>query len=319
VTDLDRRTTMVALAGTLAATSAIATPVAKTVPPRGERHLPAQTRWSLPPPLKPAHEVLARLPDTSLYYQDTGGAGEVVVLLHAYTGSYAVWGYQQSAFAAAGYRVLTYSARNHYKSAAMDPKAPGTSTGDLRALLNHLDIRRAHIVGTAGGALAALDYALSHPDRTISVTLASSHMGISDPSFLAIGARMFPRGVYGISHSFSEVGPSYRAGYPEGLAEWQRLDEIAWQGGDLRQEPEKPLTFARMEAELRVPTLLITGDADLMMPPSRMRAVAPHMPGAELVFVAEAGHSLHWEQPEAFNGAVLDFLRRHRDRAQPHV
>jgi len=61
-----------------------------------------------------------------------------------------------------------------------------------------------------------------------------------------------------------------------------------------------------------VPILLITGDADLMMPPSRLRHVARNVPRAELVFVAEAGHSLHWEQPEAFNNAVLDFVRRHR-------
>jgi pimeloyl-ACP methyl ester carboxylesterase len=136
-------------------------------------------------------------------------------------------------------------------------------------------------------------------------------MGISDPDYLAIGQTMFPKGVYGVSHSFSEVGPSYRAGNPDGLAEWVKLDAVGWQGGAVRQQTDRPITFARIEAELRVPTLLITGDADLMMPPSRMRGVRPHMPHAELAIVAEAGHSLHWEQPEAFNRAVLDFIGRH--------
>jgi pimeloyl-ACP methyl ester carboxylesterase len=56
----------------------------------------------------------------------------------------------------------------------------------------------------------------------------------------------------------------------------------------------------------------MTGDADMIMPPSRMRGIAEKAPaGTELVIVAEAGHSIYWEQPDAFNSALLEFLRRH--------
>jgi pimeloyl-ACP methyl ester carboxylesterase len=285
------------------------------MPPRGEVFLPAQTRWSPPPPLQPEREGLAQLADTSLWFQDTGGPGDIIVLIHAWTGSYASWSYQQGIFAAAGYRIISYSMRGHYRSAAIDPDAPGTATADLRALLDHLGVQRAHIVGTAGGAVPALDFALAHPDRTISVTIASGHMSITDPDYLAISATMFPKGATGMTQSFREVGSSYRAGNLEGLAEWEKIVAVCWQGGSVRQQSETPNTFARIESDLRVPTLLITGDADLIMPPSRMRGVAPHMPDAELVIVAEAGHSLHWEQPEAFNHAVLDFISRHTESA----
>jgi len=309
---------LAALAGSWAGAPALAAAAAsdKTMSTARERLMPAQTRWAPAPPLKFAREGLAKLAETSLWFQDTGGPGEAVVLLHAWTGSYAAWAYQQGPFAAAGYRVVSYSMRGHYRSGTIDPKAPGTATADLRALLDQLAIGRAHLVGTAGGAVPAIDFALSHPDRTISATFASGHMGISDPDFLAIGSTMFPKGVYGISHAFSEVGPSYRAGNPEGLAAWEALDRIAWQGGDVRQGTEKPVTFARIDAELRVPVLLITGDSDLMMPPSRMRGVASHMRDCELVVVSEAGHSLHWEQPDAFNRAVIDFLHRHADASR---
>jgi len=137
-------------------------------------------------------------------------------------------------------------------------------------------------------------------------------MGISDPAVLEVGAKMFPKGVYGVSHSFSEVGPSYRAGNPEGVAAWEALEAQAWQGGTVRQGTEQPITFARMNS-VAVPILLITGDADLMMPPSRMRDVARNVPRCEIATVAEAGHSLHWEQPDAFNHAVIDFLKRHKN------
>lgn len=312
-----RRTVMAGIVGAASAagmtTAAAAKPAASPLP-GGERLLPAQKAWAPPPPLRPAHEGLANLPATRLWYQDTGGTGEAVVLLHAWTGSYASWAYQQGVLSAAGYRVITYSMRGHYRSDPVDPKAPGDSTSDLLALLDHLKLQRAHVVGTAGGALPALDFGLTFPKRTISLTLSSSIMGISDPDFLETGSRMFPKGVYAVSHAFSEIGPSYRAGNPAGVAAWEALDAVAWQGGPVHQPIAHPITFARM-ATVTVPVLLITGDADLMMPPARLREVARRVPGCQLVFVAEAGHSLHWEQPDAFNKAVIDFLKETRSQS----
>ena len=60
-----------------------------------------------------------------------------------------------------------------------------------------------------------------------------------------------------------------------------------------------------------MPTLLVTGTADLVTPPSIMRMIARHVPNNELVIIPEAGHSPYWEQPEIFNRAVLDFIGRH--------
>jgi pimeloyl-ACP methyl ester carboxylesterase len=57
--------------------------------------------------------------------------------------------------------------------------------------------------------------------------------------------------------------------------------------------------------------LLLTGDADLYTPPSVLRLFGQHMPRAELVVVPESGHAAQWENPTAFNRAVLRFLRQH--------
>jgi pimeloyl-ACP methyl ester carboxylesterase len=60
-----------------------------------------------------------------------------------------------------------------------------------------------------------------------------------------------------------------------------------------------------------VPVLLLTGDADMFAPPPILKMFAAHIRQANTVVVPEAGHSTYWEQPEAFNRAVLDFIRRH--------
>jgi len=70
------------------------------------------------------------------------------------------------------------------------------------------------------------------------------------------------------------------------------------------------ITFALLES-IRVPTLLLTGDADMFAPPPVLKMFARHIRHAETVIVPEAGHSTYWEQPDVFNRAVLDFVKKH--------
>jgi pimeloyl-ACP methyl ester carboxylesterase len=70
------------------------------------------------------------------------------------------------------------------------------------------------------------------------------------------------------------------------------------------------ITFSLLE-RIEVPTLLITGGADLYAPPPVLALFAARIRGAESVIVPAVGHSAYWEQPEIFNRAVLDFLRKH--------
>ncbi len=251
-------------------------------------------------------EGVAALPDARLAWWDTGGDGEAVVLLHAGTGSKDVWEHQRPALAAAGFRVVGYSRRGHLGSDA-GPDDPGTGSGDLRALADHLGLERFHAVGTAAGAIVALDFALSHPGRLRSLTLACTIFGIADPDYAALSRSLRPAGFDAMPPEFREVGPSYRAESPEGVARWLALEHAAIPGRQVRQPTASRITFAAL-ATLRLPCLLMTGDADLWAPPSVQRMVARHIPLARTVVIAEAGHSAHWEQPAAFNAALLDFL-----------
>ena len=66
-----------------------------------------------------------------------------------------------------------------------------------------------------------------------------------------------------------------------------------------------------MIESIKVPALLLTGDADLIAPPPVLKLFAARIKNAESLLVPEAGHSSFWEQPEIFNRAVLTFLKKH--------
>ena len=262
----------------------------------------------------PARETYADLPGVRIWYRDTGGTGVPVVLLHATTGSSRVWEYQFPVFTENGFRVIAYDRRGFGRS-VIDPAGaqPGTGADDLQALMNHLGIDRFHLVGTAGGGFVALDYALSFPGRLRSLVVASSIGGVQDEEFLALGRRLRPSPQFdALPPEIREVGPSYRAANPEGTRRWVELEHVSRPPGPLApaQTMRNRVTFPVLEG-IKVPTLLLTGDADMFAPPFVLGLFAARIKNAESVIVSEAGHSAYWEQPEVFNRAVLGFIRKH--------
>jgi pimeloyl-ACP methyl ester carboxylesterase len=262
------------------------------------------------PAQAPAKEGIAELPGTRLGYWDTGGEEAAILLLHPASGSVLIWGYQQPVFAAAGYRVIANSRRGHHNSAPVPKDNPGTAVADLHNLVGHLGVGRFHVVGSAAGCSLAIDYALSYPDRLLSMTLANGIGGVRDPDYLKASEGLRPEGFSAMPAEFRELGPSYRAANPEGVKAWRDLEHRAVTGNRLGQKPANEVTWARLR-QLPVPTLLITGDADLWQPPALMRLFNRNIPNSELLIVSEAGHSVYWERPDVFNGAVLDFIGRH--------
>ena len=262
------------------------------------------------PPQVPVQEGFAQLADTRLWFWDTGGTGEPIVLLHPASGSALIWGYQQPAFARAGYRVISYSRRGYYGSAPIDRAKPGTGSEDLHQLVEFLGLGKFHIVASAAGGSVASDYAFSHPDRLLSLTVSSNQFGIVDGDIPAAGARIRPKIWDEIPVEIREVGPSYRARNPDGFRLWVELERKSGLVDTFRQPLKNRITEA-MLGTLKVPTLVISGAADLATPPAIARMIAAGIPNAELVVAPESGHSVYWEQPEVFNRAVLAFIAKH--------
>jgi pimeloyl-ACP methyl ester carboxylesterase len=106
---------------------------------------------------------------------------------------------------------------------------------------------------------------------------------------------------------FRELGPSYRAANPAGVKAWMELEHKALIGRESGQTRKNEITQAKLK-QLKLPTLLIAGTADMSTPPSISRMIAAEIPNSRVVLMPEAGHSSYWEQPEIFNRAVLDFI-----------
>jgi pimeloyl-ACP methyl ester carboxylesterase len=254
----------------------------------------------------------ADLPGVRLWYTDSGGTGVPLILLHANTGNADSWQPNIPGFVEAGYRVITFDRRGWGRSRANPATGPqpGTIAEDLHALVEHLGLERFHLVGVAGGGFAAYDYVLWHPERLRSLVVAASGGAIVDEELRQLRQKTGLPGFASWPPEFREVSMGYMATDPEGLQRWLEIHHHSQQKGAPAQPQRTMITFEKLKT-IRVPTLLMPGDQDLQAPPWVMRRQLAHIPGAEFIVLPEASHSINWEQPEAFNRNVLEFIRKH--------
>jgi pimeloyl-ACP methyl ester carboxylesterase len=253
------------------------------------------------------------LPGVDLWYKDCGGSGRPVLFLHAASGTCDSWVYQEPVFTAAGYRCIAYDRRGWGRSRPVPiGEQPGYASDDLHGLVDHLGLDRFHLVATAAGGICGLDYALLHPERVRSLVVASSIGGVQDPAYLEVQHRLRPPEIQALPVELRELGPSYRGVNPEGTRRWidieraSRLGDAHGPGQPLRH----PMTFARLET-MRIPVLVLVGEADLLSPPALMRLLAAHISQHQFASVPAAGHAAFWEQPEIWNRLVLKFMGLH--------
>lgn len=296
--------------------------------------------FRLPPPPPGLVEGFVQIPGGGrIAYQDTGGRGQPLLLAHAATGSIRSWPYQLGALKMAGYRAIAWSRAGFLPS---DPAGSTPPAHEIDALIDELKLGKVHLLGTAAGGMLALDYALEKPGRLRSLILACSGMATDHPVVAAGWKRLLPPGFNQMPAEFRELGPSYRATNPEGTEAWRAVNrasrlrprpaggEGARPGGGEGARPaggaaggteggteslggilarQRPKPAFEALAGTGLPILLMTGDCDLYMPPALLREVGKLIPRARLAIINDAGHSANWEQPEAFNRAVLNFLR----------
>jgi pimeloyl-ACP methyl ester carboxylesterase len=254
----------------------------------------------------------AELPGVKLWFTDTGGPGAPIVLLHANTGTSAVWESQVAAFSRAGYRVIAFDRRGWGRSVADSATGPqpGSIAGDLDALADHLKLGPFHLLGVAGGGFAALDYAAWRPERVRSLVVGASTGRMEEKEMADFVARVEIPGLRKQPAVYREVGPSYRGANPAGTQRWIEIDEHSHQPGAPDQPLRTPNTFAKI-ATIPAPTLVIAADADLLAPPALMRIWAARVKHHEWATVPDSGHAIAWEHPDIFNEKVLEFLSRH--------
>jgi pimeloyl-ACP methyl ester carboxylesterase len=138
-----------------------------------------------------AKEGTANIGAAKLWYWDTGGNGEVVVLNHPAAQGADCWKYQQPVLAKAGYRVIGWSRRGTHRSERGPEGDTGTAASDLARLLDVLKIDRAHLVGSAEGGAVVTHFALENPKRVRALILAGARLGVAEEDYRGMDKRVW--------------------------------------------------------------------------------------------------------------------------------
>ena len=236
------------------------------------------------------------------------GSGPLVVFLHGIGGNRAHWTAQLHFFAEK-WRAAAWDARGYGDSDDYAGKLHFDDfASDLLRVLDHLKAERAHVVGLSMGGRIARSFALKHPVRVHTLTLANT-----SPGFDALTPEEVLKFVEERKHRTPEsmrrlLGSRARPGaYQALLASFKALRNESYLKtleASVAEDRAAPLE------SLRMPTLVITGDEDRVYPRELTQRMAQRIPGAELVVLEGCGHLSNLEQPEQFNAALLDFLAR---------
>lgn len=231
-----------------------------------------------------------------LYYE-VHGDGEPLLLIHGGLGHGEYWS-RQTAVLARDYRVIVVDSRGHGRSTFTDePISYRLMASDLRALLDHLDVRAAHLVGWSDGGILGLELAIHHPERLLRV--------------VAYGANFHPGGV----KPDVMANPTFARFVERAAADYQRLSPAPerWQAflANIGQMWGSQPDYSRAQlAGISVPVLVLAGLGEEAVFVDHMRELHRRIPGSELQVMEGTGHFAMWDRPQAFNDIVLEFLRR---------
>jgi len=261
-----------------------------------------------------------RVANIDIYYEMRGD-GEPLVLIMGLGGGSSMW-WRQVAFFSPEYQVIVYDSRGVGRTDKPGmPYSMDMLAGDAAGLLERLGIAMAHVYGVSMGGMVAQELALRYPKLVSSLILGATtcgggHAVIAPKETLQ---KLFsimtlsPDEAVKVSTSVT-FSAAFVERHPEKINEW--LIKGA-------ESPPSPLGFQRQaEAvagfdtydrlqQIRVPTLILAGTADQLIPTENSRILASRIPNAKLVLFEGAGHGYLWEAEDEANRTVRDFLRQH--------
>ncbi len=262
--------------------------------------------------------------DISIYYE-IHGEGEVLVLVMGYGGSSGQW-FRQVPGLSHEYRVVAFDNRGAGRSDKPDvPYTMQMFAQDIARLLEALAIDAAHIYGVSMGGMIAQEFALRYPERVISLILGcticgGAHTIPPDEEAMMVLFDMERMKRLTPEEAARELlpflcGQEFIDNNPDIVEQWiaNSVEYVTPLHGYQRQG-EAIMghdTYDRLP-QIKVPTLVISGSTDRLVPVENSRLLASRIPDVELVILGNAGHGFFIEAAEEANMAILDFLGRHR-------
>lgn len=259
---------------------------------------------------------VAHVNDIDLTYVLHGSGDRTVVLVNGLADDLGTWADQVPDLVAAGYRVLTFD--NRGVGSSSKPGGPYTSellAADAKGLVDSLGITDFHLVGVSMGGMIAQAYALAHPADLRSATFACTYAapGPFCSRMFAMWAELAQ--VMGVPFVMRDVTLwAFTLGFFD-----DRADELAEFETAMRYASQPTHAYLAQLAviqthdttarlgQITVPTLVIAGEQDILIPTELSRRLHAGIPGSRWM-TTPGGHACLWEHPEEFNEALLAFL-----------
>ncbi len=261
----------------------------------------------------------ASINDQELFFEDSGGTGMPIFMLHGFLMDHSLFDHQVKALS--DYRCIRFDARAFGRT-KWDEKAFNLydTVSDLSGLMDHLGIKRAVICGMSQGGYAALRMALRYPERVSALILMSTQAGVDDTESKVQYRQMrdtwcefgpVPPLMEGLLSVL--LGPKSELGMLEHwqtwLPKWQSLSKnsIFQAMNNLLERDD----ISQRLSHITQPTLITHGDSDFGMPLRHGQFLKTHLSHcADLVVVNGAAHAANYTHPEPVNRAMLDFLAK---------
>jgi pimeloyl-ACP methyl ester carboxylesterase len=255
---------------------------------------------------------------------ETAGSGTPIVFVHEFGGDHRSWEPQMRYFARR-HQCVTFGARGYPPSevpAETDRYSQATAVADILAVMDHLSLKQAHIVGLSMGGFATLHFGLTAPRRALSLTIAGTGYGAEKQyeeyfrgvslevaqQFETQGAPEFSK-TYALGASrvqFQNKDPRGWAEFAAWLGEHDSLGAANTMRGVQARRPSIYDLEDKMKA-MQVPALVMVGDEDdhCLQPGIFMKKT---IPACGLAVLPKTGHTLNLEEPALFNSLLAEFL-----------
>ncbi len=249
---------------------------------------------------------------------ERGGAGEPLLLIQGMSANHLAWGKPFRSLLEQSFETIVFDNRGiGLSSPATEQFTIAEMAADTAALLDALELESAHVLGISMGGMIAQELALAHPRRLRSLTIGCSYCGgpgsaLMDPADFRGLAEAWSSGDQGqVFRAMWElnVSPAFAAddgGYAEFTAMAGALPAPRQTIAHQLQAIAAHDTSARLP-NLTIPTLVLHGTVDRVLPYLNGPLISSLIPGARLETYEDVGHMFWWEQP----GRTAELLREH--------
>ena len=253
----------------------------------------------------------------NLNYEDTGGDGVPVLLVHAWPLRSEMWRSQMDTLDGVR-RVLAPDLKGFGSSDAPDDVqvySMDSYADELAATLDDAGAERAVVVGLSIGGYIAFALWRRHRERIAALVLADTKAEADPPEAVERRSgqqeQVSTQGITGLVQALPDalLAGTTRDKKPDVVEKVRSLmmNPAAGYVGALEAMKRRPDSTQDLAA-IDVPTLVVVGEEDALTPPDAARNLERRIPDARLVVVPEAGHLSNLEAPDAFNGALAEFL-----------